>query len=221
MKSCKSLWQTAVSIALTGGVIVSIAAMEMGKNKEKEIYADEDMIISKKGDTVYMTENTPDGPGTKMVVNDQNGDGTVDSADLGSSVDIKILLNGFTDEKDDVYYSVKDFIEMLNDQGINVDYSSFKHLTNHIFDVVKVVDNRRLVDPNDRNHSLNYTVEFYYNGKLIYAQEHQFVSLDKDGNKVFLKYLSSKDSIESQGIDIENAEEFISNEEISIPTIKK
>ncbi len=222
MKRHKNLCKTAVAWALTGGVVVSIAAMELGKNKEKEIGLYNGIGFSQKSDIIYMTENNPGGTKTKIALTDKSGNGITDSEDIGSSVDIKIQLNGFTDEQDEIYRSVKQLIEILNERNEEkVDYSSFKHLTNHTFDVVRIEDNRRLVDPNDRDHPLYCTINIYYNDKLIYEEEHQYVALDKDGNKVFLKHVSSLESLERQGIDITKAEEVPIKRKLYVSTIKK
>ena len=78
-----------------------------------------------------------------------------------------------------------------------------------------------MVDPNDRDHPLYCTINIYYNDKLIYEEEHQYIALDKDGNKVFLKHVSSLESLERQGIDITKAEEVPIKRKLYVSTIKK
>ena len=211
-----------VATAILGTAVIGTSVGFFNPNKEKILYSKNGLTISTDGNEYYVTQLMEDGTYLKRLLKDINHDNKYDSADLGMDIDIKISSNNLTEDKETYYISVKQLIDLINSRGKEkVDYSSFKHLTNHLFDAVKVEEYRRLEDPEDKDHPLYYSCKYYYNDQVIYNEEHQYVALDKDGNKVFLEYISSKESLDDQGIDVTTAEEYTNKEELNIPTYSK
>lgn len=211
-----------VATAILGTTVIGTSVGFFNPNKEKILYSKNGLTISTDGNEYYVTQLMEDGTYLKRLLKDINHDNKYDSADLGMDIDIKISSNNLTEDKETYYISVKQLIDLINSRGKEkVDYSSFKNLTNHLFDAVKVEEYRRLEDPEDKDHPLYYSCKYYYNDQVIYSEEHQYVALDKDGNKVFLEYISSKESLDDQGIDVTTAEEYTNKEELNIPTYSK
>lgn len=195
------LTATMLTAVVTGEVVYK------NKDKEKEVVSSEDITITEKNGNFYANEHSITGD-SKNLINDINSSGNPDSGDLEPKENIIFLSNGLTEVRRVDYPSVKTLIEYL-DQLVKYDvsYDNFKNISNHEFDLCMVESISRWADYENDTNPLYYVTNIYYNNKLIYTINHQYVAKDKDGNLIYLEGVNSADSIKTQGIDINEASE--------------
>lgn len=195
------LTATMLTAVVTGEVVYK------NKDKEKEVVSNEDITITEKNGNFYANEHSITGD-SKNLINDINGSGNPDSGDLEHKENIIFLSNGLTEVRTVDYPSVKTLIDYL-DQLVKYDvsYDNFKNISNHEFDLCMVESISRWADYENDTNPLYYVTNIYYNNKLIYTINHQYVAKDKDGNLIYLEGVNSADSIKTQGIDVNEASE--------------
>ena len=131
--------------------------------------------------------------GKEYSLEDENNDNVVDSGDIRDITKTNEVGEELVEVDRTRYYTVSDMISLINKAtDYEVNYENFKSLSNHRFDVCKVVFKSILTSSDPNATPVREIAEFYYNNTLVYVIEDMLKLYDKDGNL-----------IESNGYDFE------------------